>query len=115
MNKIKQLETRIIKIKCALQEIGDMHPGSLSKQYNICGQAGCRCKDPINPKKHGPYDQLSYVLHGKSTSRFIKHENIEEVRQQVANYKKFKALTDSWKTTSAEMTKLKLDMAKKST
>jgi hypothetical protein len=44
------LERQIEKTK---QALGDMRPGSLSTQYNVCGKLGCRCKaDP--PQKHGP-------------------------------------------------------------
>lgn len=112
MKTIKAMEKHISKIKNSLQLIGDMHPGSLSTQYNICGKASCRCKDPENPKKHGPYYQLSYVLNGKSTSRFIKPEFVEQMKLEVDNYKKFKALVDDWKKTAAEMVKLKMDLAK---
>ena len=47
-----------------------MHPGSLREQYNVCGKAGCRCKDPKKPQKHGPYYQLSYTWRGKSSTPF---------------------------------------------
>src|SRR3990167_3991776 len=88
------LEKRIAKIKSDLLAIDEMHPGSVSTQYNVCGKAGCRCKDPKNPQKHGPYYQLSYVSKGKSTSRFIKAEFLQAVKKQTANYAKFKALAD---------------------
>ena len=46
--------------KCDLAALGDLRPGSLSIQYNVCGSPGCRCKaDP--PVKHGPYYQVSYT------------------------------------------------------
>lgn len=93
--------------------LGDIHPGSLSKQYNICGNPNCKCKDKNNPKKHGPYYQLSYVVNKKSTSRFIKKEFIGEVKKQIANYKKFKKLVEEWKIIGAELAKLKIDAVKK--
>ena len=74
MKNLEKLQERINKTKAKLMEMGDMHPGSLSMQYNVCGKKGCRCKDPVEPKKHGPYYQVSYVSDGKSTSRFIKPE-----------------------------------------
>src|SRR5215469_9455653 len=40
--------------------------GALSLQYNVCGSPSCRRKaDP--PLKHGPYPQISFTWHGKST------------------------------------------------
>ena len=107
METIKSLEKQINKIKDRLYRLGEMHPGSLSMQYNVCGVAGCRCKDPENPRKHGPYHQLSYVYRGKSTSRFIKKEQLPEIKKQVANYQKFVELTTEWKALSTDLGKLK--------
>jgi hypothetical protein len=77
-------------------ELGDMRPGALSMQYNVCGKPNCRCKDPKDPKKHGPYCQLSYTHKGKSTTEFIKKERVAEVRRQIATYARFKKFTDEW-------------------
>ena len=77
-------------------DLGEMRPGSLSQQYNVCGKPGCRCKDPKNPQRHGPYYQLSYVHQGKSTTQFIRPELRATVRTQIATFKKFRKLTDRW-------------------
>ncbi len=110
--QIKLLENRIKKIKEELQTIGDMRPGCLSKQYNVCGNPTCRCKDKKKPKKHGPYYQLSYVHNGKSTSQFIKSEFVDDVKQQLSNYKRFKKLTEEWVALALELTKGKLQFAR---
>lgn len=73
-----------------------MRPGALSQQYNVCGKPNCRCKDPVHPKKHGPYYQLSYTHKGKSTTEFVKKERVAEVRRQIRTYARFKKLTDEW-------------------
>src|SRR5205807_3813538 len=68
MNTIKtvqKLGTQIAQIKTLLQRHGAMRPGSLSRQYNVCGKPGCRCKDRAHPRRHGPYYQLNYVYRGK--------------------------------------------------
>jgi hypothetical protein len=106
MKTQKMIQKDIEKIKAKLFAIGDMHPGSLSMQYNVCGKKGCRCKDPEAPKKHGPYHQLSYVHNGKSTSRFIAAHYVPEVNNQIENYKLFKMLMQEWAdeaTTLAQM------------
>ena len=74
--------------------LGDMRPGAISEQYNVCGKAGCRCKDPNDPKRHGPYYQLSYTHMGKSTTEFVKKPMVSEVQKQLHNYAKFRKLTD---------------------
>ena len=58
---IQNIEQRIEALKGALAALGAMRPGSLTQQYNVCGKPHCRCKDPENPQRHGPYYQLSYV------------------------------------------------------
>lgn len=111
--QIKALKKKIDITKKKLLALGDMHPGSLSQQYNICGTPNCKCKDPDNPKKHGPYYNLSFVCNGKSTSRFIKPEFVQDITRQIQNYKEFKRLVNEWKTFAAELAKLKIDLAKK--
>lgn len=92
----KVIEKRIESIKAELQAIGLMRPGSLNKQFTVCGRQNCRCQDAKAPQKHGPYYQLSYVHKGKSTSQFIQEELVSEVKEQLANYKRFRALSDEW-------------------
>ena len=37
------LQRQIEKVKRDLAALGDLRPGSLSTQYNVCGSPGCRC------------------------------------------------------------------------
>ena len=92
----KPWEAEIRQIKAQLQRQGPMRPGSLSRQYNVCGKPGCRCKDPKRPRRHGPYYQLNYVYRGKKTSKFVRREILAQVRTELANYKKFRQLTERW-------------------
>lgn len=82
----------IKKLKEEILRLGDMHPGSISKQYTVCGKKGCKCQNEKNPQKHGPYYQLSYSIKGKSSSIFIKKENLVKARKLISNYKRFKEL-----------------------
>ena len=112
MNKelqIKRLEVRIEKLKRELNALGAMRPGSISKQYNVCGNPNCKCKDEQDPQKHGPYYQLSYVHKGKNSSQFIREECLAQTQKQVENYKKFKKLTGDWVTLALEQAKLLLE------
>jgi hypothetical protein len=100
-------QARIKEIQKTLSEMGEMRPGSLSMQYNVCGNPSCRCKDKKNPQKHGPYYQLSYTHKGKSTTEFVKAEKVDEVRQQIQNFREFKKLTDEWVDLSVKIAKLR--------
>ncbi|MDH7502521.1 MAG: hypothetical protein QHJ82_07395, partial [Verrucomicrobiota bacterium] len=75
-----------------LQGLGPMHPGSLSKQYSVCGRAGCKCIDPTNPQPHGPYTKLTFAHKGRFTCRFVRAESVAEVTAMVRNYKKFRRI-----------------------
>lgn len=106
LNVVFGIAIRNQEIKNQLLALGDFRPGSLTRQYNVCGKVGCRCKDPDHPQRHGPYYQLSYVWAGKSTSRFVRPALRAEVKKQLATYKQFRRLTDRWITlaiTKAEL------------
>lgn len=107
INQVRALEKRIETIKRNLSALGDMRPGSLSTQFNVCGNPTCRCKDPENPKKHGPYYQLSYTHKGRSKSEFVKKEDLADVKKQINNYKQFKKHTAEWVAVSLELAKLR--------
>jgi len=94
--QIQKWKDRISEIRKDLGRIRIMRPGSISEQYNVCGNPNCRCKNKKDPQKHGPYFQLSYTFKGRSTSEFIQPEKVKEVRKQIAAYKKFKSLTAEW-------------------
>ena len=111
---IQKLESRIQQIKAQLAALGEMRPGSLSQQYNVCGKPNCRCKDPQNPQRHGPYYQLSWVHRGKSTTQFIRPPLLPEVRAQIATYTKFRKLTDEWVNLALRLAQAKLLIARRS-
>ena len=113
MNRtIESLETQIEKIKGELAQLGDLRPGSLSKQYNVCGNPKCKCK-ATPPKKHGPYYQLSSTRKGKSRSKFVQKEDVGVVRAQLKNYAKLRKLTERWVDLAEELSILKLKESKK--
>src|SRR6266700_1493236 len=103
----ESLEKRIRNIKHQISELGDLRPGALSKQYNICGNPNCRCK--ANPPiKHGPYYQISFSRHGKSSSQFVREEDLKEIQRQLENYRRLRELIDEWITVPAQLSTLRL-------
>ena len=92
MDQTKQIERRIQKIKQALAALGDLRPGSLSTQTRSWG---------------GQYFQLSYTHLGKGHTQYIPPERVKEVKRQLANYRKFRDLTQEWVTLAIELCKLK--------
>jgi hypothetical protein len=105
------LEARIETLKQAIVRLGDLRPGKLSQPYNVCGKADCRCKaDP--PQKHGPYYQLSFTRSGKSSTQFVRKEDLAVVRLQLRNYQRLQELIDRWITLGMELSRLKLPSAR---
>ena len=96
--KLAQIEKRIKKIKSDIVQIDDMRPGSLTMQY----------KDP--KKKTGGYYQISYTLNMKSRTEYVRKGCVEEVRRQIENYKRFKALTEEWVALGIEHSKLAMKL-----
>jgi hypothetical protein len=80
------------KIEEQLAQLGPLLPGSISEQWNVCGKAGCRCKAKDNPQKHGPYQKLSFTILGKSSTMFIKKDDLSEAKKRIESYGKFKKL-----------------------
>ena len=85
---------RIRRIKDALSSLGPVLPGSISTQWNVCGKAECRCKDPKKPQKHGPYYQLSFTVDGKSSTMFVKKADLRLLRQCSRRYRHFRKLNN---------------------
>ena len=103
----ESLLTRIQKIKQRIGELGELRPGTLSQQYNVCGSPGCQCK-AIPPLKHGPYYKISVNRHGKSSSHFVREDDLKDVQQQLENYRRLQELVDEWITLSAQLSTLRL-------
>ena len=110
--QIKALQGRITRIKKRLSQLGDLRPGSLSRQYNVCGNPTCRCKDPARPKKHGPYYQLSYTYRGNSRTEFVRRQFVAQVQQEIRNYAIFRQLTKRWVDLSLEIARLRREKFK---
>lgn len=99
------LQHRIETIKTALAALGPLRPGTLSRQYNVCGTPGCRCKqDPA--QRHGPYHQLSYTWRGRSRTEFVREPELPQVREQLANYTRLRELVDQWLDAAIELARL---------
>lgn len=107
MKQQRSLEAKIGRVKQQLAELGHFRPGSLSKQYNVCGKPDCRCK-ATPPKKHGPYYQLSFSRKGRSKTKFVRREDVATVQEQLRNYRRMRELVDKWIDLELELSQLEL-------
>lgn len=96
--KLERMEERIKRIKAELAEVGEMRPGSLTRQKR--GEAGT-------------YYQLSYTHMGKGRTEYIRPESAPEIKKQIANYRRFKKLTEKWVNLEIERSKTRMELEKK--
>ena len=92
---ISSIEKQIARIQRALAALGPMRPGTLNRQY----------KDPA--KKQGGYWQISYTHRMRSRSEYVRPEHLPAVRAELANFHKFRRLTERWIELSLEVSRLK--------
>jgi len=105
---MRALKAQIKEIKRELAKLEDLRPGSLSRQYNVCGSPGCRCKaNP--PKKHGPYYHLSFTRKGKGATRAVKRPDLSTIRSEIANYARLRKLVDRWIDLASELSDLNIE------
>ena len=90
MDKMKEIQRRIEKLKRKIAGLGDMRPGSLTRQSRSWG------KD---------YWQLSYTHRGRGRTGYVSDERYQEVKRQTENYRQFRELC-------LELVDLSIEMAK---
>jgi hypothetical protein len=101
----RQIELRIQRIKDEIVSLDEIQPGSLSRQYNVCGNPQCACK-ATPPRKHGPYYQVSFTWRGKHSTRFVGKDTLARTRRRLENYQRLRTLTDEWIELTMELAKL---------
>ncbi len=89
MKKQEELRNQIERLKQNIVTVGDMRPGSLSRQTRKWGKE---------------YWQISYTHRGRGRTGYVSEANHEAVRGQTENHKKFK----EW---CAELVDLSLELA----
>jgi len=98
MNKRQvTIKKEIVNIKQALVELGEMHPGSLSRQSRAAGNT---------------YYQLSYTHQGKGHTKYVRPEDVSEVTQRIENYHRFRSLVTKWVELAIELARPRRDRGK---
>lgn len=70
-----------------IKEYGPIVDGTLYEKYFKCGKKNCKCYDD-DTQKHGPYWIWSRRIDGKIMQKKVSDEQLEQVREGLANYKK---------------------------
>ena len=98
--KLARIQERIDQIKNELMGIGEMRPGSLTKQYH----------DSV--AKKGSYYQLSYTREMKSRTEYVRPEFLAEIRVQVKTFARFRKLVRRWAELAIEQSRTKISLQK---
>ena len=89
------MEKQIARIQRALAQLGPMRPGTLGRQY----------RDPKT--KRGGFWQVSYTHRMRSRSEYVRPERLRAVRAELANFRKFRRLTERWVDLSLDVSRMK--------
>src|SRR5258708_35705542 len=82
---------RAARIAAELAAVGLALPGTLIERHVHCGKPGCRCHaDP--PALHGPYWQWTRKVAGKTITRLVSDEQLDDYRQWLDNDRRLPAL-----------------------
>ncbi len=88
----ERLEQRRGEIRAELSSIGDLRPGSLVGRYRKCGKPNCHCARE-DGGGHGPSWSLTRRVGGKTVTRIIPPTALAQTKEQIAEYKRLRRLT----------------------
>ena len=84
-------QDRAAAIAAELAGLGLALPGSLIQRRVRCGWPGCRCHSSP-PELHGPYWQWTRKQAGKTISRLVPDDQVENYRHWLDNHRRLREL-----------------------
>jgi len=90
---LDELERRRAELYARLSGTGDFRPGSINQTWRRCGKPNCACAQPGHPG-HGPRYLWTRSAGGRTRSRQLAAAELDKVRREIANYKRFMAVTE---------------------
>jgi hypothetical protein len=84
-------QAQAARIAAELARLGFALPGTLTERHVRCGHPACRCHgDP--PVLHGPYHQWTRKADGKTVTRLLTDDQLDDYRQWLDNDRRLKTL-----------------------
>ena len=108
--KLERLHQDYQKLKQQIAELGFVVPGTLQKRSYSCGQPNCRCI--IDGILHGPYNQWTRKIKGKTVNINLDREAAAIVHEWIQNNRKLKRLCTRLEKTSLEVLRTITDVRK---
>lgn len=103
----EQLQKRTRELKAAIGALGEMFPGSLVERFRKCGKPNCHCAKK-GSKGHGPSWVVTREIDGRTVTRTIPDQAVEQIRAETQEYKHFRQLTHELIETSVRLGELRL-------
>jgi hypothetical protein len=98
--KVETLLTKIKAVRSDLSEVGNMRPGSVTKQLRKRGDKEWFCW------------QISYTLNGVSKTEYVRDEFLTQIKNEVAEYKRFKNLNEKLVELNVALSKENINLLK---
>lgn len=106
-NTPEQLQMRARELKTAIGALGEMFPGSLVERFRKCGKPNCHCAKKSS-KGHGPTWVVTREIDGRTVTRTIPDEAVDQIRAETQEYKHFRQLSHELIETSVQLGELRL-------
>jgi Family of unknown function (DUF6788) len=84
-------QARAERIAAELASLGLALPGTLIQRHVRCGKPGCRCH-ASPPVLHGPYWQWTRKAGGKTITRLVPDDQLDDYRHWLDNHRRLRAL-----------------------
>ena len=85
------LQDRAARIAAEIAAVGLALPGTLLHRATRCGYPRCHCHaDP--PELHGPYWQWTRKRAGKTVTRLVPDDQVDDYRQWIDNHRRLREL-----------------------
>ena len=105
---MQSLEQKRSDVFDEIKSLGDMRRGSLAERYIRCGKAGCHCTK-VGSKGHGPSYSLTRKVKGKTVTKYLRVEQVEQVQEQIRNRRQFGRLLQEFLEVNEAICDLRLE------
>lgn len=107
--QLQKLNNDYESIRAELSALGYVLPGTLQKRKYKCGKANCHCAN--EGVFHGPYNQWTRKIDGKTVTINFEKDIAEKVRKWTKNNQQFRRIHQRLEKTSLAMLQIlrKLD------
>jgi hypothetical protein len=106
-DELAGLESRRADLLAELAQVGDFRRGSLNAVFRKCGKPNCACAAPGH-RGHGPQWNLTWRVNGRTVALHLKPgPELDKVRREVAEYRRFRDLCDQVTEVSEQICRLR--------